>query len=78
LGNDFVSGSPSREKLFTEETECQQRKRLPRKRNTNLKGYKASYQTRKLRKASREKHLSGGFLIDSPLAIHKGNAYLGK
>src|SRR5271155_1925625 len=35
LGNDFEFGPPFKGKLFTEETSCQQRKRLPRKRNTN-------------------------------------------
>jgi hypothetical protein len=65
LGNDFEFGPPSREKLFTEETSCQQRKRLPRKRNTNRARDDTSQQ-QKFRKASREKHLSGGFLLTRP------------
>jgi hypothetical protein len=57
LGSGTEVGNPFKGKSFTEETSCQQRKRLPRKRNTNFGN------SQKFRKASREKHLSRGFLF---------------
>src|ERR1700721_782015 len=65
LGNDFEFGSLSREKSFTEETSCQQRKSCQEKKTLTVRET-IPRSNRKLRKASREKHLSGGFLLTRP------------
>src|SRR5277367_237518 len=66
-----IKGPLSREKLFTEETSCQQRKRLPRKRNTNRPRNDTSHKPEIQKSLSREAPLRG-FFIDPKRLRYKG------
>jgi hypothetical protein len=62
LGNDFESGIPSRENCSRRKLNASKEKGCQEKETLTANDTKLRT-NQKLRKASREKHLSGGFLL---------------